>query len=100
MALELLKKMNVEPIIVPYLQEPLSPEKLREIWDMLPGNDVNVMHRARNQYTDIDSVIDLIMSDPTQLQRPIVVYEDKKKAAIGRPSSNITELFSPLESRG
>lgn len=102
--LELIRERGIEPAIVPYLDEPPTPEKILELAGLL---DMSVADLLRRNEDDFRSASDLpplnddkalarwVSAHPRVLQRPIVVDETSGRAVVGRPPENVLELLAP-----
>lgn len=84
---------------VNYFIEPLTAEKLRELLQKADLSPFDVLRKAEPVYkelniktvTDEDKLIELIVENPSILQRPIV--EIGEKAVLARPIENALELI-------
>jgi len=98
-ALTLLEARGVELEVVDYLNDPPSKAALASLLDKL-GVPAQALVRATDQELTTllaggartaDRVLDLLLQQPSLLQRPIVEAGDR--ARIGRPPERVLELF-------
>ena len=99
-ALQIVKKLGIEPIIIEYLKNPPTREKIKEILDKLGVNPRDIMRtkepvylekELNNQDLANEELIDAIAESPILLERPIILVGEK--AAIGRPPELILEIL-------
>ena len=99
-ALEILRESGAEFDVVEYLKEPIDPEMLARIAELLPDPPEELVRKDRNferlsldpnEYKTIEAAIELLLEHPELMQRPIVVAGDR--ALICRPSEKILELL-------
>ena len=99
-ALQIVKKLGIEPIIIEYLKNPPTPEKIKLILDKLGVNPRDIMRtkepvylekELNNQDLANEELIDAIAESPILLERPIILVGEK--AAIGRPPELILEIL-------
>ncbi len=82
-----------------YTKDPLSETEVREVLEMLDVPIKNVLRRNDKAFKDLgltgdeddDTLITLIASHPTLLQRPIAHRQGK--AVVGRPHERLLELL-------
>jgi len=100
-ALELLEKNNCNAQVITYLENTPSKEEIKEVLKMLKIKARGLMRVKETIYTDLglsnetldeDELIDAMISNPSLIERPVVIKDGK--AAIGRPLENIVELIS------
>jgi arsenate reductase len=96
--LALLRDAGVEPMVVEYLKEPLSPGRLQELANLLgvrPRALVRtkeaLLESLRLDLDDDAAVLAALASHPVLLERPIVVRDGR--AAMGRPPENVRALL-------
>ena len=85
---------------VNYFIEPLTVEKLRGLLKKASLSPFDVLRKAESVYkelnikevTDEDKLIELIVENPSILQRPIVEVGDQ--AVLARPLENALELIN------
>ncbi len=99
-ALEILRERGAEFDVVEYLKEPIDPETLARIAELLPDPPDELVRKDRNferlgldpnAYKTLETVIELLLGHPELMQRPIVVAADR--ALICRPSEKVLELL-------
>lgn len=98
--LELIREHGIEPRIVEYLQDMPDKAALLELAETL---SVGVADIVRPGDADTDggrppegndaALADWLHRHPRRLQRPIVVNEKRREAAIGRPPENVLNLL-------
>jgi len=90
----------VEPEIVRYLDDRPTPERLREIVEMLGLSASRLVRTGEKAWTDLgldldrlddESLFQVLSENPVLIERPIVIAGDK--ARIGRPPEAVLELF-------
>lgn len=97
--LALIKDHNIEPEIVEYLKTPPSVSELTTLLAQLGLSVTQIIRKGeaiyKEQYkgkTFSDAEwIQILAENPKLIERPIVVKDGK--AIIGRPPSNVKELF-------
>lgn len=98
--LELLRKHNIEPDIIEYLNTPPDPQRLKSLLNMLGLSARQLMRRKEQAYKDADldnpklseeDLIKAMIEQPKLIERPIVVNGDK--AVLGRPPENVLEII-------
>jgi len=98
--LKLLQQQSIEPEIVEYLKTPPSAQELRQLLSMLGIGPRDLIRRKEAEYKasgadnpDLsdDQLIELMVTHPKLIERPIVVSGDK--AAIGRPPEQVLEIL-------
>ena len=99
-ALQIVKKLGIEPIIIEYLKNPPTPEKIKLILNKLGVNPRDIMRtkepvylekELNNQDLANEELIDAIAESPILLERPIILVGGK--VAIGRPPELILEIL-------
>jgi arsenate reductase len=96
--LALLRDAGVEPTVVDYLKQPLTPERLQELAALL-GVRPRALVRTKEAlfeslHLDLDddaAVLVALASHPVLLERPIVVRDGR--AVMGRPPENVRALL-------
>jgi arsenate reductase (glutaredoxin) len=84
---------------VKYMDEPLSPEKLKKILKLLKLAPIELVRKNEAIWKDTykgknlsdEEIINAMIEHPKLMQRPIVVNGDK--AVIGRPPERVFELL-------
>lgn len=98
--LQLIRAAGVEPEVVEYLKTPPSAEELDSILSRLKLEPAAVMRRGESAFKELglagreltrDEAIDILVENPSLIERPIVVRG--RKAVIGRPPENVNELL-------
>jgi arsenate reductase len=99
-ALQLLEERGLNPVIVRYLETPLSAAHLQKLLSMLGlsprqllrtgEDDYKTLGLSNSQLTDAQ-LIDAMANQPKLIERPILVVGDK--AVIGRPPERILEIM-------
>ena len=98
--LELIKKQGHSPIIIEYLKNPLTPEKIREILLQLGFEPRDLMRKNETRYIEceLDSLslsdndlIKFMVKYPILIERPIVLTNGK--AVIGRPPEEVLKVL-------
>jgi len=99
-ALQIVKKLGIEPIIIEYLKNPPTSEKIKEIVNKLGVNPRDIIRtkepvylekNLNNQNLTNEELINSIAESPILLERPIILVGEK--AAIGRPPELILEIL-------
>lgn len=99
--LQILEHNNCQPRIVEYLDEPPSPQQLKQIIGMLGISARELLRTTEPVYKDADldddslsedEIIEAICEYPALLQRPIVIAGDR--AVIGRPPERVLEIIA------
>jgi len=98
--LQLLRDRGIDPIIVDYLKQPLSPVQIRRLLAMLKMNPRELMRKKEEEYTALnlanpklseDALIKSMAEHPQLMERPIVVVGTR--AALGRPPESVLEIL-------
>lgn len=97
--LELVRKSRQDFTVVPYLEEPPTPERLRKIISYLGIRPIELVrtnekvwkenYKGKN-LTD-EAIINAMSDNPKLIERPIVIKG--KRAVIGRPPEKISEFL-------
>ncbi len=99
--LQILEDNNCQARVVEYLEEPPSPQELKNILGMLGISARDLLRTTEPVYKDAeldddslseDEIIEAICEYPALLQRPIVVSGDR--AVIGRPPDKVLEILA------
>lgn len=96
---QLFREQNIDAEKINYFNEPLTAEKLRELLKKANLSAFDVLRKAEPVYKELkisevkdeDKLIDLIVENPSILQRPIVEVGDK--AVLARPIEKALELI-------
>jgi arsenate reductase len=98
-ALQLLEERGLNPVIVRYLETPLSAAHLQKLLSMLGLSPRQLLRTGEDEYKTLGlsnsqltdaQLIDAMASQPKLIERPILVVGDK--AVIGRPPEKILEI--------
>lgn len=97
--LQIIEEKGIEPEIVKYLDDPLGPDQLRELIELLGITPIDLVRTKekvwKEEYADKeldeDEIILAMAENPKLIERPIVVKG--KKAVLGRPPENVLELL-------
>jgi arsenate reductase len=100
-ALELLDERSIDHTVVEYLITPPSRQTLEMIIAKLVDPVSDLVRTTDPRFTELgldpgsytrpEAVIDLLLTHPELMQRPIVVKADR--AVIARPSARVTEVL-------
>lgn len=99
--LELLQSHHIQPVIIEYLKNPLSFEKLKELRvhfdlnDFVRCNEL-IFKELKLTLDEEHAVLHAMSKTPILMQRPIVTYGEH--AVIGRPVENVLTLISMFSS--
>ena len=97
--LELIKANGISPEIVLYLEEVPTKEMLKSILEKLQIPAEKLLRKGekvfkenyKGQKHSEEEWIDIMISNPKLIERPIVLEGDK--AVLGRPPENVLELI-------
>lgn len=97
--LQLLEDKNVNPDIVEYMKEPITPGDLEEILDKLDMDAIDLVRKKeaiwKEEFADKelteDEVVLAMIEYPQLMERPILVNGDK--ARVGRPPEGVLEII-------
>ena len=98
--LALIQEAGIEPEIIEYLKTPPSEAELDRILILLGIEPSGLTRKKEAAYKELDlantqltrpELIKVLIDNPTLIERPIVVTDDK--AIIGRPPENVTQLL-------
>ena len=97
----ILEDNNFEFKTFEYLKNSFTKEDLKEIMTLLGATDIRDILRTKeaeykeldisNQLKLQDEILDLVVSNPKLIERPIIIKGNK--ACIARPMENLTELL-------
>lgn len=98
-ALQLLQDKNINPEIIEYMKEPLTPADLEDILDKLDMDAIDLVRKKeaiwKEEFADKelteDEVILAMIEYPQLMERPILVNGDKAK--VGRPPEDVLEII-------
>jgi arsenate reductase len=98
--LQLLRDRGIEPTIVEYLKQPLSPVQIKRILAMLRMSPRELMRKKEAEYAALNlanpklsegALIKAMAEHPQLVERPIVVAGTR--AALGRPPESVLEIL-------
>ncbi|HEY9029850.1 MAG TPA: arsenate reductase (glutaredoxin) [Kangiella sp.] len=98
--LALLQENGVEPNVIEYLKNPPSKTKLKQIIKLLGVSPLDIIRTKEVEYKEAgldnpdltkEQIIELMVSNPKVIERPIVFSKDK--AAVGRPPENVLSVL-------
>jgi arsenate reductase (glutaredoxin) len=98
--LALLQQHGIEPEIVPYLEQPPTKQRLKELLQKLGVSARDLLRRSEDAYKALGlndtslsdaKLIEAMHTYPQLIERPIVVRGSR--ARLGRPPENILELL-------
>lgn len=97
-ALEILTKKGIEIEVVEYLKKPLTKKVLKDLlmklnlkpFDIIRTNEDIFKKKFKGKNFKDEEWIQILIENPTLLQRPIVV--DEYKAVIARPPESLLEF--------
>ena len=97
-ALEILTKKGIETEVVEYLKKPLTKKVLKDLLmklnlkplDIIRTNEDIFKKKFKGKNFKDEEWIQILIENPTLLQRPIVV--DEYKAIIARPPESLLEF--------
>jgi len=99
-ALALLRERGIEPEIVPYMQSPPAPARLRELLGLLDLRPRDLMRKGETAYAAFGlgdpalsdaELIEALHEHPKLIERPIAVRG--RRARLGRPPETVLELL-------
>jgi arsenate reductase len=95
------EKYNYDIQVVLYKKEPLTRQQLQILVQSLdlPQDQYTRLLRpeAQSLAKSMDEAIDLIIQDPARLERPFIIDNQRKKAALGRPDlTDVEKLVASL----
>ncbi len=98
--LEILTKKGIETEVVEYLKKPLTKKVLKDLLmklnlkpiDIVRTNEDIFKKKFKGKNFKDEEWIQILIENPTLLQRPIVV--DEYKAVIARPAESVLEFIA------
>lgn len=98
-ALQFLEEKKIEHEVVNYLEEPLTPDELYDLLDLLAMDAFELIRTKedlwKREFADLemddDELVLLMIEYPHLMERPIVATDDA--AVIARPAEKIMELL-------
>ncbi len=97
--LKFLQERGVEPEIIKYLDNTPTPEEFKSILKKMGAKPTDVLRKNEavfkenykgKEFAD-DEWIDIMVSNPKLIERPIVINGDK--AVLGRPADDIEKVL-------
>lgn len=99
--LALLHERGLTPTVVAYLEQPPSPEEIRNVLKLLGFDDARaLMRKGEAEYAELgldnpvlsqDELIAAMAGHPRLIERPIVV--NGRQAALGRPPEKVLSIL-------
>ncbi len=99
--LQILEDNHLNPDIIEYLEQPPTPQELKDVIKMLGVSARDLLRTTEPVYKDTDldddtltdaEIIEAICKYPALLQRPIVI--SGATAVIGRPPTRVLEIIA------
>jgi arsenate reductase len=99
-ALDEAKRLGVEVEEVQYLKTPLDRDQLVDLMGRLEDSPADLVRKDgffkekgldERDYTDVDTVAELLVEHPRLMQRPVLVKDGV--AIIGRPKERVPEFL-------
>ena len=99
--LKLLQEQGINPVIIEYLKNPPTAEKLKEILSLLGMSPRDLMRKKEDEYKKLGlansklsdkDLIDFMVKHPILIERPIVLANGK--AALGRPPEQVLNILN------
>jgi arsenate reductase len=98
-ALQYLEDQKIDFDLINIIQNPLSKEEVRSVLqklgmkaeDLVRKSDALFKEKYAGQELDEDGWINVLVNNPTLIQRPIVIKDNK--AVIGRPLENVVNFL-------
>jgi arsenate reductase (glutaredoxin) len=101
-ALGLLEERGIVPKVIRYLENPPSPDELRELLAELGVGAQALVRRSEPLYAELglgsvddDALLAAMHAHPLLIERPIVRVSDARgsRAVVGRPPERVLELL-------
>lgn len=98
--LELLRKRDIEPLIIDYQQTPPSPDDIQRVLHLLRMQPRELMRHEEPEYAQLNlddpaltpaQLIAAMADHPKLIQRPVVIATGR--AAIGRPPEAVLAIL-------
>jgi arsenate reductase len=98
--LQLLRDRGIDPIIVEYHKQPLSPAQIKHLLAILAMSPRELLRKKEAEYTALNlanpklsegALIKAMAEHPQLMERPIVVAGER--AALGRPPEKVLEIL-------
>jgi len=99
-ALQLLTERGIEPTMVPYLDQPLGADQVRDLLRQLNLEVRDLLRSGEAEYAELgladpalseEQLIAALAEHPRLMERPIFVHGGR--AVIGRPPERVLELL-------
>lgn len=99
-ALELLKSRGIEPRVVPYLENPPTPERLQEVLRLLGLGPRDIVRKGEGAYRELgleepsltrEALIRALVEHPVLIERPIVIANGR--AVVARPPEKALDVL-------
>ena len=98
--LEIIRSRGVEPLVVKYLEEPLTEAELKSLVKKLGIEAEILIRKGEKEFKENfgghklseSEAIKAMVNYPKLMERPVVVKGEK--AIIGRPPENVIELLN------
>lgn len=98
-ALQYLENQNIDFELINIIQNPLSKEEVTSVLqklgikaeDLVRKSDALFKEKYAGQELDEDDWINVLVDNPTLIQRPVVIKDNK--AVIGRPLENVVDFL-------
>lgn len=98
-ALEMLRSKGVEPHLRLYMEDPLLPDELEDLLDLLDMEPSSLLRKEeeiwQTEFRDLelseDEILYVLIENPELMQRPIFVNGDR--AVVGRPPEKVLEIL-------
>ncbi|MFT7684938.1 MAG: arsenate reductase [Candidatus Azotimanducaceae bacterium] len=98
--LSLINEKDITPEIILYKESPLSSRQIAEVVLLLGIKPLDLIRQSEPEFQALgnlitemtdDELVDLMVKNPTLIQRPIVVANGQ--ARIGRPPESVLEIL-------
>ncbi len=98
--LDFLREHGIDPVIIPYIEEGVTAEKLKELFGLLKIKPSEMVRKQEDFYKDELKFKNIseeewlkILSDyPKLIRRPIITYG--KYSVVGDPVQNINQILT------
>ncbi|HLN53962.1 MAG TPA: ArsC/Spx/MgsR family protein [Lentimicrobium sp.] len=99
-ALEYLKENQIEPVIIPYIEEGINKDSLKQLFKLLSLNPSQMVRKQESYYVDElkdieiseDDWLEILSNYPKLIKRPVITYGNK--AALGDPPQNADQILT------
>ena len=98
--LALIENQGIQPLVIPYLDNPPSAEKLQQLLNLLEMSARQLIRKGESLYETLNlgdeqlseaELVSAMCAHPILIERPIV--ECNNRACIGRPPESVLELL-------